>query len=307
MTTYSCCDVAALAKMSIGGTRMDFIEFDPQVYQTLSDGSERSIRGRLDHDSQMVAEGILHVGYRIALYVTPQNLNVLLPLMGFVNSSGNNWYLGDPTPNFSVVFGPNSAPEVTFANSVVAKWMMRGQRGADPIRMDMWFRGTTRVENPAGTYFVSQTNPPLLEGYPYSFVGGTMNLYSQTVGFSQFAMGVDYKTVAEWNNSVSATNLCPTDHAITVGAGALYSTCDGTTSLLTTPFSGDVTGSSFSLEFARTVGVTNYSTTFNIGNVKLIAQQPAARVKHDFVRLPLQGRGYALGTSPALTCTNVAS
>lgn len=300
-----CCNTGANTKLALGSTRVDFIEFDSiRTVQTLSDGSIHSIRGRLDHDANMVAEGILYVDYRLSFYLMPDLMAIQLPMMGFINTSGNNWYLGDTLPSTNIILGPSSSPEVTFGNSVCGKWILRGQKGADPPRIDMWFRGMTRDENPVNTFFVSQTSPPLLESYPYSFTSGVLDYAGSPYAFNQCALGVDYGLVAEWNNSVTATNICPTDHDISIGAGLLYSTCDGTTSLVTTPFSGDVAGGTLSLEFSRTVGMTSYSTTFSIGNVKLIANQPRMQ-KHDFWRYPLQGRGYSQGTAPALQCVNV--
>lgn len=307
--TDGCCTVGALAKLSIGGQRLQFIEFDPiRVMKTQSDGSKQAIRGRLDHDSNLVAEGILYVDYRIALYQTAENLDVLLPIMGGVESPTDTFTIADALASTTVILGINGCPEVTFGNSFCGKWVARGQKGGDPPRIDLWFRACSRTENPVNTHFTSQTSPSLLVEYPYAFAGGTIMDYGgNPYNFNQYAIGMDYGLVAEWNNNVDATNICPTDHAINVAAGMFYAPCANTVvDLVTTPFSGDVTGGAFSLAFSRTVGMNTYSTTFNVGNVKPLGLQPAVRNKSDFVRLSFNAQGYAVGTSPAMIINNVA-
>lgn len=302
-----CCSVGALAKLAINDVRMDFIDFQPiRIVRPLSDASERSIRGRLDRSSTAVASGILYVDYRVGMYMTKLKMDTLLPIMGLVESPDNTFTLGNALAGVDVVLGPSGSPEVTFGDSFVNRWLVRGVRGGDPVRIDIWFRAKTRTENAAGTYFVSDTNPALVEGYPYQLTQGSMNLHAATRYFHQFAIGLDYRLDAEWNNSVTATNICPTDHDISVGTGVLYSTCAGTDDLVTDPFSGDVDGDSFTLTFSRSGGGQTLTTEFSIGNVKLIPQQPGITSKNLLIRAALSGKGYAVGTAPSLIVTNSA-
>lgn len=306
MAGDSCCVVGALAKLAIGGNRLQFIEFESNIVKELSDGSARAIRGKLDRDSNLVSEGITHVDFRIALYMTAQNLDILLPIMGMTESPTDTFTLVDALASTQVILGMNTLPEVTLGNSFVSRWVIRGVKGGDPPRIDIWFRAYSRTEQANGTFFNTHT-VPLVE-YPYAFAGGVVLTYGGTqYGFNQYALGCNYHLVAEWNNSVNATNICPTDHEITVGAGMLLAICAGTvTPLLTTPFTGDVTGGAFSLAFSRTIGINTYTTQFNISNVKQLPYQPGVVNKHDFERLQFNGRGYANGTAAALTCQNVA-
>lgn len=304
--TDCCANVGALSKLAIGGTRIDFIDFDPvRVVRTLSDGSEKAIRGTLDHGSTAVASGIVYVDFRIGLYVTKQKMDLLLPIMGMPESPSDTFKLGSTLPETTVILGPAGSPEVTFAGAKVGRWVMRGTRGSDPVRLDLWFRAKTRAENPAGTFFISNTNPAMTEGPLYSFTAGTMNLKGATRYFHQFAIGMDYRLAVEFNNSVTATSICPTDHGISVGTGLLYSTCDGNTDVVTDPFAdGDIEGDSFELEFTRLYNAQTYTTGVSIGNVKLIPSQPGVQNKFDFLRAAINGRGYAVGTSPAMIFNN---
>lgn len=308
MAADGCCVVGALAKLAVNSQRLEFIEFDPvRIVRMLSDGSVEAIRGTLDRLADDVVKGLLYVDFRTSFYMTAQNMALLLPIMGF-SATGNTYKIGDTLASTTVILGLNSCPEFVYGNAFISKWVIRGVRGGDPPRIDVWWRAYTRSEQPSGTFFVSQSSPALLTEYPYPFAGGTaMTFGGQSYQFYQVAFGLDYHLVSEFNNSDTATNICPTDHDITIGHGMLYAPCDNTTTLLTTPFSGDVTGGAYTLSFTTTVSMTTYSTSFSLPNVKLIAQQPGVTNKHDFTRMPFNGRGYAQGTHLSMTCVNVAS
>lgn len=303
----SCCNVGALAKFAIGGVRMDIIDFMPDRFvKVLSDGSIRSIRGKLDHNQNYANEGMQFVQFRVGMYMTALKNDTLLPIMGLTESPTDTFTLGDSLSSTTVVLGPSGSKEQTFTECYCGRWMLSGQKGMEPVRLDLWFTGKTWSEADAGTFFVSSTNPALTEGYPYSFTQGTMNLLGATRAFNQFRLVMDYGLITEFNNSVTATNICPTDHALQIGTSVLYSTCDGNTDLWTEPMGGDVTGSEFTLNFSRTVGAATYSTNFTVANAKLIARPPRV-VKNDFLRLPINAVGFATGTSPLLVVSNDAT
>ena len=299
-----CCNVGATSRLSIGGTRMDFIDFMPERFmKTLSDGSKQSIRGTLDHNSLSVGEGMLFVEFRISMYMTALKLDTLLPILGLTETPTDTFTLGDVLTPTTIILGPKASPEQVYGNAICGRWVISGQKGMEPVKLTMWFRAKTVTEQVVNTTFTNQTTPPLVEGYPYSFTNGSMNLYGAARFFNQFQLGMDYGLIDEFNNSVTATNICPTDHALTIGTSVLYSSCDNNTDLWTLPLSGSVVGSTFTLNFDRTdVGK---STHFSVGNVKLLARPPQV-VKPDFLRLPIHGQGYALGTAPLLIATNVA-
>lgn len=291
---------------------MDFTHlYGTRVIKTLSDGSSQTIRGFLDRTEQNVAEGMLHVQFRVRMWMTAEKNDILLPCMGFTNVS-TLWTLGDALPACKVIVGPAGAPEVTYDGCFVSDWVCSGQKGQNPIQLDIGFIGKTRVTANAGTFFVSNTNPPLFEGWVYGYPDGTysttrFNVLGADRYFPQFRLGAGYGVITEFNQSVNATSLCPTDHDITFGASSLYSVCDSSLDLLSEPMSGDTTGGPLTIDLEREVEATTYQTIFNLANAKLIAREHDI-VKNDFNRLPIQARGYALASGgPALTITNVAS
>lgn len=313
----NCCGVGALGKLAIGlsagtPTRMDFIEVhSTKVFKSLSDGSSKTIRGTLDPINQNVAEGMLFVQFRTRLWLTAAKMAVLLPCLGFTNTSGNNWDLGNTLSDSKIIVGPSGSAEVTYDGCVPTDVRWEGRKGSDPIMMDIGWMGKTRTTASAGTFFVSQTSPAMTEGYVYPYPDGAYNVTRLNVGgadrlFPLFRLHLDYGIISEFNQSVTATNLCPTKHDLTFGASALYSVCDSTDTLLSTPMSGDVTGAALVVDLERLVGSTTYQTIFNVANLKLLAQDPNI-TKNDFVRLPINGRGYATSSSAMLSITNVAS
>lgn len=313
----NCCGLGATSRLAIGlsadtPTRMDFIEVhSTKVIKTLSDGSSKTIRGTLDPVEVNVAEGMLFIRFRTRLWITAAKMAILLPCLGAVNTSGNIWTLEDSIAPSKIIVGPSGAPEVTYDGAIPTDVIWEGRKGSDPQMMDIGWIAKTRVPATAGTFFISQTSPVMLEGYVYPYPDGQynvtrFNLEGLDRQFPLYRLALDFGTIDEFNQSVTATNLCPTKHDLTFSASSLYSVCDSTTDLLSTPMSGDVTGDELVIDLERIVGATTYETIFTVANVKLIAQDPNIK-KNDFNRLPINGKGYATVSSPMLTITNKAS
>ncbi len=302
--TVECCNTGANSSLAIGGVRMDFIEFIPmRCVKMLSDGSKRSIRGRLARNSLSVGESLLFIEFRISMYMTAVKNSTILPIMGLANTSGNTYTLGDSLPDCEIILGPKSSKEQRFDGAVCAAWSISGQKGTDPVRLDLVFRAKTDVEDPVNTFFASVNSPATVEGYPYSFTNGSMVAYGSTRFFNQFRLAMNFDLIDEFNNSVTATNFCPTDHDLTLSSSVLYSTCDSNDDLWTTPLSGSIVGSAGTLNFDRSD--VSKSTHFSLGNIKQIARFPRV-IKNDFLRLPLNFEVFAVGTASELICTNSA-
>lgn len=316
MSDVGCCGIGALSKLAIGlhgstPTRMDFIDFVSKNVKSLVDGSEKAIRGTLDPIDTNVAEGVLFVQGRIRMWMTPQKNDILLPCFGFTESPTDTFTLGDSLPACKLIVGPSGSNEITYDNCLVTDWTMMGQKGSDPILLDIGWMGTTREPATAGTFFVSQTNPSMVEGYALPYPDGSasitrFNYLNIDRYFPMFRLSMDYGVIREFNQSVNATKLCPTKHELTFSTNALYSTCDSTTDLLETPMTGDVSGDDLVIDLQRVVGSATYRTIVTVANAKLIASDPSIR-KNDWVRLPINIRGYATGATPLLSILNDAT
>lgn len=315
----SCCGIGALSALSIGqsgGTlsRMDFIEFTPtKIIKTLSDGSRNTIRGTFAHNSISATEGLAFVEFRVSMYMTAAKMDILLPLMGLIETPTDTFTIATTSANIAtataieakVIVTPNGGKDHTFDNAKVARWVIHGRKGTDPVRIDIDFVAKSWAEAASGTY----THGTIVEGYPYGFTQGSMTLEGATRYFNQVRLGMDYGLLVESNNSIYPTNLCWSDYNLNFGTGVLLSVCDSTTDLYTVPMTSATaaTGSQLTLGWTRTVGAATYSTSFVVGNVKLLPRFPGIK-KNDFNRLPVFGTGFEVtGGAGLLVCTNDAS
>lgn len=317
MTTY-CCGVGALAKLGIGPkggtvTRMDFIDFKPtKIVKTISDAGEHAIRGTLDPINTDVGEGIQFVQFRTRFYLTSAKWVLLMPLLGFDNGgSGDLWTLKDSLTESTIIVGNANADEHTYDGCVPTDWAVVGQKGTDPVHVDIGWIGKTFATAANGTFFTSQTSPAMTEGIIYPYATGVNNTTTftvnggTTVSMPQIKLAMDYKIVDEFLSSVTATNLCPTAHKLTIASSALYSTCDGTTALFTTPQAGTITGGAVVVGFSTTLNSGN-TTTFTVANAKFVSRPPHI-TKNEFERLPINMVGYATSGAALLTCNNIVA
>jgi len=316
MADVGCCGVGALSKFAFGlmgdtPTRMDFIQFVSKSVKSIVDGSDKSIRGTLDPTGENVAEGMLFAQGRFRMWMTAAKNDILLPCFGATQSPTDTFTLGDSLPACVMTVGPAGSNEITYENCVVTDWVVTGQKGSDPILLDVGWMGTTRASASAGTFFLSQTSPAMVEGYAYPYPDGSASVtrFSYMGAdryFPMFRLAMDYGVIREYNQSVNATRLCPTKHELTFSTNALYSTCDSTNDLLETPMGGDVSGDDLVIDLQRTVGANTYRTIFTVANAKLIASDPSIN-KKDWIRLPINLRGFASGVTPLLSIVNDAT
>lgn len=324
---YSFGGVGALTKLAIGPTgetisRMAFLSFTPQFVKTLADGSTKAIRGTLDHQATSVAEGLVHIRFRTTMYLTSTIMDILWPLLG-VPLTSYTGTLVDSLPDSTVILAPPGTKETTFLGCIPTDWTIHGQHGGDPIIIDIGWQGRTFTQAANGTFFTSQSSPALIEGYTFPFADGaaagnasTLSLpigtISANLAFPQFRLSMNYNVVAEFNNSITATNLMPSDHDLKFATSILYNPADATSStgstepLFDVPASGDVTGAALTLNFQRAAPFAspgNYQTTLTVANMKLLARLPQI-VKNDFTRLPINAVGYASGGTALLTVVN---
>lgn len=320
-----CCGIGAFSKLAIGKTgstltRMDFLNFVPNIVKVLADGSTKAIRGTLDHQATSVAEGVLHVRFKTTFWVTPDKMAILMLSLGFT-ASGDTWTMGDVIPDSTIVLTPGGAEDFTFTGCIPANFIISGQKGVDPQMIEINWVGKTMTSLAGGTFSYGT----MLEGYPFAYATqGTGNAntvtlgspYSTTIKSPQIKLYMDYHLIVEFNNSVTAVAICPSDHDMTIGMSALFSNCDGTMPLLdlpvggqspttATPLSGNVVGSTLVWNMQRLLPDTNNSQCqISLANVKPIAQFPRI-VKNDLNRLPLNFRAYASGSTAMCTILNV--
>ena len=318
-----CCPIGGLCSMTVNGNVMDFVTFNPgKTAKILSDGSDKTIRGTLDHYESDTDEGLQFVGFTVSMYMTQQKMAILLPLMG-LEAAGTTYTLKDPLPAtgatspYNIVFDSYGTRSYTYTDCHCGSWSVQGQKGANPIMIQLTFvaKSVTSAALPNSGVAPMRTTV-VAANIMYGFTRGVMTIEGAERKFNQFQLNMDYGLNVEFNNSATATNVCPTDHSLTIDTSVLFSACgDSTQALLEKPMgisSGQAAGSltdgaAFSIEFERTTSAgAVYTTSFTVANVKLVARPPSITRK-DFIRLPIRGIGYRTGATRLLVVENSAA
>ena len=320
-----CCPIGGLCSMTVNGNVMDFVTFNPgKTAKVLSDGSDKTIRGTLDHYESDTDEGLQFVGFTVSMYMTQQKMAILLPLMG-LEAAGTTYTLKDPLPAtgatspYNIVFDSYGTRSYTYTDCHCGSWSVQGQKGSNPIMIQLTFvaKSVTSAALPNSGVAPMRTTV-VAANIMYGFTRGTMTIDGAERKFNQFKLKMDYglKEGTEFNNSVTATNICPTEHNLTIDTSVLFSACgDNTQELLEKPMgilSGQAAnsltdGAAFVVSFTRTTSAgAVYTTSFTVANVKLIARPP--KVDRDgFIRLPVHGIGYRTSAARLLVVQNSAA
>ena len=103
----------------------------------------------------------------------------------------------------------------------------------------------------------------------------------------------------QWNNSATATAICPTDRENTLSLSTPYTSDES--ALFTTPLSS-ATGAAATLAFSR----SGQSTSIAFANLKSIARPPGIPNKGQ-IRLPLHYRAYKSGSTASVIVTHDAT
>lgn len=289
----------AISRLAINGQEMEFLSIEGGMRTMLTDNTERAIRGTLSRSKERVKEGLQVVDIAIRMNPSPAELDVILPLIGMVESPTDTFTVIDGSANtlgdFTVIID-RVAKVHTYANCKIDKAVFRGQKGADPIELELRIMGTTESEGAAGSFSASAIDT----GIAYSFCEGVMTLDSTQRGYDRFALSIDNMIQRQFNNSCTATSLVPTDRAVTLATSVSYVAAN--TGLYTTPATPDATGIVGSLAFTD----GGQSTTFTMINLKSIAQSPSIPGKTE-IRLPLFYKAYKSGSTAELIVTHDAT
>lgn len=297
MTT--CCAVGSNAKLSINGTRVNFTSFDgSRVVKTLTDGSVRAIRGEFDHTNADVVDGILFANFRITMHLTSAKAALLLPLMGFTTSGVTppvTHTTTDTLTEFDTVLTTDGGLDFTFEDAKVGRWMITGQKGTEPIRLELDCTAKNLVTAAAGTF----THGSMTSGSPYAFDKTTLTHNSNSQLYDRFALVVDHGLIVEHNNSQTATQICGSDRVITLGTSFPFSTCSDTTDFVDNPLAGlsDAAG-------VLTMTNGNLSTSFALASLIQTLTIPSVNRKKELTRLPLHWRGYKTASTASIRVTN---
>jgi hypothetical protein len=123
-----------------------------------------------------------------------------------------------------------------------------------------------------------------------------LSLEGTARAFDRFALGIDNKVFASFNNSQVAESLCPTDREIYFACSSPYNSDE--VDLYTKALDG-TGGTSGTLTFTR----STKSTLFTMANLQMLPRSPDILGKQE-IRLDQYYRVYKSGSTAALVITH---
>jgi hypothetical protein len=282
------------AQIAIDGQAFEFYNIREFTMRELVDNGKLAIRGILDHVKERVTLGRLIVGFEAEIDPSPAELDVLLVNMGFAETPTDTFTIGDTYDTFTAIIDRVTKVH-TYTSCKIGRVVISGQRGSMPIKMKIQVLGTGFSEGAAASFSATAIDTDIV----YAFHEGTLTLRSSSRAFDRFQLIIDPHLQVQWNNSATATEICPTDREIVLAVNTPYTSSES--DLFTTPLSASA-GAAGTLAFSR----GNQSTSWAFANLKEIARPPNIPGKTE-IRLPVTMRAYKSGSTAALICTHDAT
>lgn len=288
----ACQSQSALSKLAIDGQQVEFISFEGGQTIELVDNSEQANRGILDHVKERVTQGLKIVKFKITLDPSPSELDVILPLIGFTESTDTFSLTDDFSSLEFDVIADRVAKVHTYADCKIDKAIFKCQKGRMPLRLELHIIGKTETEGAAGSFSATALDAD----HNYAFTEGVLTLEGSARPMDRFALGIENNMFASFNNSQTAECIEPTDRSIWLACSSPYNT---THADLYTNATADVGGAAGSLVFTR----STKSTTFTFANLKSIAKSPNIPPRSE-IRLDQFYRAYKSGSTAPLVITH---
>lgn len=287
----------AVTRLSIDGVKMCFKRVeDKSVFKNV-DGAAAAICGSLAHNAARVAPGIALYRLHILLEPTPEELDTLIPIMGYTEDTDVFTLTEDYSSLGVDVVVDRSAKVHTYTGMKVDKAIWRGQKGVQPVSLELQMVGTGFSE---GSSFGSPTDPSATA--PYAFSMGTLSLLGNTEVFDRFVLVQDNHMAIQHNNSVDPTSVVPAEQTFSLGISTPY-TSDEAAILTTFTSAGREDGGAAAVKFENDNG---QSTQIALANVKWEATPPSILGKQE-VRLDQFYTGYATSGTEACIITHHAT
>jgi hypothetical protein len=232
----------------------------------------------------------------ITMQPTPSELDVLFPLIGLAETPTDTFTVSDDFSSRSFTTLIDHVGKIhTYASCMIDKAIFRGQMGSKPIGLELTIIGSTAESE--GT---SWTGPPTAidNDFNYAFYESVLTLEGTARAMDRFALGIDNKVFASFNNSQAAECLYPTDREIYFACSSPYNSDE--VDLYTKALDG-THGTSGTLVWART-GIAK-STTLTMANLQMLPKSPDILGKQE-IRLDQYYRVYKSGSTAALVVTH---
>lgn len=262
----------AVTKLAVDGNNMCFTSIDNKSTYQMINGNVKSICGRYRHIAARKSRGIITPKLHIKMQPTPQELDILLPMLGFSETTDVFTPVEDYSSltNFDVEldYGPSVH---TYTNGIPDKVILRAAK-AVPWELEIQvFFDSIEVDDggtASGSAIAGSTTAYNLSGQ------STLTLNSGTHQPQDFVSVIDYKTAVQHNNSFWPTSIVPTTRQVFVLPDTPYTS---TEVALLSVFTGEADG----VSPADAPAVTGYS-----GNIVFASGALSTTIAYDNLAPP---------------------
>jgi hypothetical protein len=195
------------ARLNINGKTVCFARAIPESTREIVTNQEETLCGDLDHLINRSQKGRKIVRWSFFFDLTWPVWEHIDGLLGLNNVSGDVYEMGqtDDVTAYPVVIDLDGEVH-NIASAVTSGWSLRGQKGSRPVQMQMDIIGEDEAS--AGSFTADQ----LAIGSVYAFTDGDLTLSGDAAAdvarpFDRFVLQVENGLVAEWNNSVTLTDV----------------------------------------------------------------------------------------------------
>lgn len=194
---------AVATGLAINGYRMQFVSCVPLVKYTLVDPNPYLMCGVLNDVIEVITPGIEHHGWRVVMTPHPGELDILTPLWGFTESPTDTFTPTETLTGFTTLvrLKSSTANVITTSNCVMDKVVLRGQKGNNPMTLQMDILGRSSAE---GSTFSPSA---ITRDAPFPFTGGALSVGGTTRAFDACVILWNNHIRQRFNNSATADVL----------------------------------------------------------------------------------------------------
>lgn len=209
---------AVATGLAINGYRMNFVSVQPLVKYTLVDPNPYLMCGVLADVLEVITPGIEHHGWRVLMTPHPGELDILTPLWGFSESPTDTFTPTETLTSFTTLVRvkADTANVITTSNCKVDKVVLRGQKGNNPISLQMDILGISSAE---GSTF-SPTS--ITRDAPFPFTAGALSEAGSATAIDACVIVWNNHIRKRFNNSVTADVLQNVRQTLHVGINTPY-------------------------------------------------------------------------------------
>jgi hypothetical protein len=254
--------------------------------------ASEGVRGTRSRRGERVHTGLRRVGGSWTMNPSPDELDDLLPFILGAAESLDSFALADTLPDLWACVDKVARVE-TYNSGKIASAMFEGSTG-QKILLTLNALFKTMTIGAAGSYPALTVDSRNC----YKFDHGVLTLASTAYEFNSFRLMVDNVIDPEFANSVTATDLTPSDRIVTLEIPEMPFTA--TELALLTNSRGATAGISGSLVFTN----GGVSTTFTMNDLWTPSQTVAIRGRKTRLKLPRQFQAHMTGSTRELVVTH---